>query len=115
MAALACVIGCVGSMRRLRKAANTTWPVLISRICVSAAGMTAQGAWAWCVSDMASAPASRRRGNFFFTFRSSGRTCQIVSGLEDRKSVVEGKSVSVGVYLGGRGIIKNKTKKKKKK
>src|SRR3546814_20292737 len=34
--------------------------------------------------------------------------------LQDRKSVVEGKSVSVRVDLGGRRIIKKKKKKKKK-
>src|SRR3546814_19233223 len=34
-------------------------------------------------------------------------------GTSDRKSVVEGKSVSVGVDLGGRRIIKNNTKKAK--
>src|SRR3546814_16476822 len=33
--------------------------------------------------------------------------------LEDRKSVVEGKSVSVSVDLGGRRIIKKKTKKRR--
>src|SRR3546814_12071021 len=33
---------------------------------------------------------------------------------EDRKSVVEGKSVSVRVDLGGRRIIKKKTNKRKK-
>src|SRR3546814_11081032 len=32
----------------------------------------------------------------------------------DRKSVVEGKSVSVSVDLGGRGIIKKKKKRRKK-
>src|SRR3546814_15317202 len=36
----------------------------------------------------------------------------IALGPRDRKSVVEGKSVSVRVDLGGRRIIKKKTKKK---
>src|SRR3546814_19561985 len=35
-------------------------------------------------------------------------------GHPDRKSVVEGKSVSVRVDLGGRRILKNKKKKSKK-
>src|SRR3546814_11601386 len=33
-------------------------------------------------------------------------------GLEDRKSVVKGKSVSVRVELGGRGLIKKKQQKR---
>src|SRR3546814_13146512 len=37
--------------------------------------------------------------------------CQLVN---DRKSVVYGKSVSVRVYLGGRSIIKKKNKTKKR-
>src|SRR3546814_15992676 len=40
---------------------------------------------------------------------------QFLTGAgEDRKSVVSGKSVSVRVDLGGRGIIKKKKKKKQK-
>src|SRR3546814_16787839 len=38
------------------------------------------------------------------------RADQMIAGLEDRKSVVEGKSVSVRVDLGGRRIIKKKKK-----
>src|SRR3546814_14211790 len=35
----------------------------------------------------------------------------VIDAIQDRKSVVEGKSVSVRVDLGGRRIIKKKTKK----
>src|SRR3546814_11508047 len=47
-----------------------------------------------------------RRGGFALRFRSGGG--RFGRGL-DRKSVVEGKSVSVRVDLGGRRIIKTKT------
>src|SRR3546814_19701698 len=49
--------------------------------------------------------------------RGEGLACQSRPGVEvrtgDRKSVVEGKSVSVRVDLGGRRIIKKKNNKKK--
>src|SRR3546814_16602041 len=44
--------------------------------------------------------------------RPSGHAC---SGSKDRKSVVEGKSVSVRVDIGGRRIIKTKKTKHKRK
>src|SRR3546814_14071856 len=49
------------------------------------------------------------------TLASAGRFSQtpVPSTVTDRKSVVEGKSVSVRVDLGGRRIIKKKNKKKR--
>src|SRR3546814_11845755 len=52
------------------------------------------------------APARRRGGRWRGRGRDGARP-------GDRKSVVEGKSVSVRVDLGGRRIIKKKTKKEK--
>src|SRR3546814_12667501 len=43
----------------------------------------------------------------------AARLAQTVAALKDRKSVGEGKRGSVGVDLGGRGIIKKKKKKEK--
>src|SRR3546814_13889890 len=51
----------------------------------------------------------QRLGDIGFGTGSAGR--KDVSGIADRQSVVEGKSVSVRVDLGGRRIIKKKTRK----
>src|SRR3546814_14170448 len=52
-----------------------------------------------------------RIGRLIVGFRWSDRLCLSEAvGLYDRKRVVSGKSVSVRVGLGGRRIIKNKTR-----
>src|SRR3546814_20736707 len=45
--------------------------------------------------------------------RSAGQARQVKAERTDRKSVVEGKSVSVSVDIGGSRIIKKKNKKKR--
>src|SRR3546814_13636088 len=47
-------------------------------------------------------------GSFWLGFLAGGVSGMVVAALIDRKSVVEGKSVSVRVDLGGRRIIKKK-------
>src|SRR3546814_16835173 len=76
------------------------------RRCGRAAAAWCTGAGRKCASPDVGEPASSviRRGG--------GASLAAVGGGDgtDRKSVVEGKSVSVRVYLGGRRNIKKKTK-----
>src|SRR3546814_16633154 len=51
-----------------------------------------------------------REGICLSASHSRGRACPREGGGRDRKSVVSGKSVSVSVDLGGRRIIRKKTK-----
>src|SRR3546814_19128090 len=67
-----------------------------------------------CRADGPMGPGNKCRDDSLFVARASPPCARGVNaaGTTDRKSVVEGKSVSVRVALGGGRIIKKKTRKK---
>src|SRR3546814_21163166 len=68
-----------------------------------------------CVQDLSGTRtplSSKWSGNAGIEYRKPVGNLELTGRVEDRKSVVSGKSVSVRVDLGGRRCIKKKTKKR---